>query len=428
VLFLYTVFVICCLALLLGGIVEQRNHHRHLRTIPVRILVNGSRGKSSITRLCAGALRGGGLMVVAKTTGTAARFIYPDATEEPVYRKFGIANVAEQISIVRRAAAFHPDALVIECMAVNPSLQEVNQTKLIQSTIGVLCNVREDHLEEMGPRLDDVARSLSRSMPVGGVCVTTEREQLPILRRQAEKRRCRLIEVDPEQVSDRDLAGFGWITFKENVAIALAIAELLGIDRRAALRGMWQAPPDPGALTVEEYRVAGQRLRFANVFAANDPGSTMQNVRMLWAQGAIRPPVHLVINCRPDRIERNGQMGALVPAIRPAQVFLIGEPTRSARATIPDPWQDRVVDLGGRRSGEALLAGMLRRLGRSASVVAVGNIHGQGEQLLAALARLEPVVPAGPPPAEATAMIPAPRSPAVGPPPVPVRGRSRDRW
>ena len=69
---------------------------------------------------------------MAKTTGTAARFIYPDATEEPVYRKFGIANVVEQIGIVRRAAAFHPDALVIECMAVMPALQEVNQSKLIR--------------------------------------------------------------------------------------------------------------------------------------------------------------------------------------------------------------------------------------------------------------------------------------------------------
>ncbi|GAA2502763.1 hypothetical protein GCM10010276_52230 [Streptomyces longisporus] len=65
--------------------------------IPARVLVNGIRGKSSITRLCAGALRGSGLVAVAKTTGTAARFIHPDATEEPVYRKFGIANVVEQI-------------------------------------------------------------------------------------------------------------------------------------------------------------------------------------------------------------------------------------------------------------------------------------------------------------------------------------------
>src|SRR5690349_13581874 len=175
-------------------------------------MINGIRGKSSITRLCAGALRGGGLTTVAKTTGTAARFIHPDATEEPVYRKFGIANVVEQIGIVRRAAAYRPDALVMECMAVMPALQEINQSKLIQSTIGVLCNVREDHVAEMGPTLDDVARSLCRSMPVGGICVTAERDRLHILREEADRRNCTLIAVDPDSVSDAEMSRFGWIT------------------------------------------------------------------------------------------------------------------------------------------------------------------------------------------------------------------------
>ena len=128
-LYLYCIFALWYLALAIAGVIEQRVHTRRLRTIPERVLVNGIRGKSSITRLCAGALRGGGLVVVAKTTGTAARFIYPDATEEPVYRKFGIANVVEQIGIVRRAAAYRPDVLVIECMAVMPALQEINQTQ-----------------------------------------------------------------------------------------------------------------------------------------------------------------------------------------------------------------------------------------------------------------------------------------------------------
>src|SRR5690349_25167918 len=100
--YLFTVYALGCAVALTAGVVEQRRHHRHLRTIPHRIMINGIRGKSSITRLCAGALRGGGLVTVAKTTGTAARFIHPDASEEPVYRKFGIANVIEQRSEERR--------------------------------------------------------------------------------------------------------------------------------------------------------------------------------------------------------------------------------------------------------------------------------------------------------------------------------------
>lgn len=423
-LFLYVVLLLSCAALLVAGVLEQRRHYAALAQIPTRVLVNGIRGKSSITRLCAGALRGGGLVTVAKTTGTAARFIHPDATEEPVYRKFGIANVVEQIGIVRRAAAYRPHALVIECMAVMPALQEVNQDKLIRSTIGVLCNVREDHLAEMGPTLDDVARSLSRSMPFDGICVTAEQDRLHILKEEADKRRCRLIAVDPESVTDEELREFSWFTFKENVAIALTVAELLGVDRATALRGMWDAPPDPGVLSVERYRTPdGKRLRFANVFAANDPESTLMNVRQLEELGAIRRPLNLVINCRPDRVERNGQMGAIVPDLAPDTVFLIGHPTKSARDGIPPGSPGRVVDLGGdRRDAQELTHALLAELAPDSSLVAVGNIHGQGELLLDHLGKLasdhddEPLPVAHPPETEPYSWVGSLNGPTSGAP------------
>lgn len=389
-LYLYFVLLFGSAVLLAAGIVEQRRHYAALHVIPSRVLVNGIRGKSSITRLCAGALRGGGLVTVAKTTGTAARFIHPDATEEPVYRKFGIANVVEQIGIVRRAATYRPDALVIECMAVMPALQEVNQSKLIRSTIGVLCNVREDHLAEMGPTLDDVARSLCRSMPENGVCVTAEQERFAILQEEADVRNCRLVYADPETVTDEELRGFSWFTFKENVAIALAVAELLGVEREVALQGMYDAPPDPGVLSVERYVTPeGNRLAFANVFAANDPESTLMNIDQLLDLGAVRRPLNVVINCRPDRVERNGQMGEIVPDLRPDNVFVIGHPARSAIDAIPAEWRDRAIDLGGeRRPADDFVPALLARMSDGSSLVAIGNIHGQGEELLEYLAEL----------------------------------------
>ncbi|MEU9462629.1 MULTISPECIES: poly-gamma-glutamate synthase PgsB [unclassified Streptomyces] len=389
-LFLYGVLVVCCVILLISGIVEQRRHFTNLERIPTRVLINGIRGKSSITRLCAGALRGGDLVTVAKTTGTAARFIHPDATEEPVYRKFGIANVVEQIGIVRRAASYNPDALVIECMAVMPALQEINQSKLIRSTIGVLCNVREDHLAEMGPTLDDVARSLCRSMPEGGICVTAEQDRFHILQEEADARDCKLIYADPETVSDEELRGFSWFTFKENVAIALTVAELLGVDRQTALQGMYDAPPDPGVLSVERYRTHDdKRLRFANVFAANDPESTLMNINQLLDLGAIDRPLNVVINCRPDRVERNGQMGQIIPDLQPEKVFVIGHPAKSAIDAIPSEWRHTAVDLGGdKRDPEEFMNELLGHLGPESSLVAIGNIHGQGELLLEHLAEL----------------------------------------
>jgi gamma-polyglutamate synthase len=391
--FLFGVYVGGCLFLLLAGLVEQRGHHRRLSSIPERVVVNGIRGKSSITRLCAGALRGGGLRTVAKTTGTAARFVFPDGTEEPIHRKFGIANIVEQIGIIRRAAALQPDALVIECMAVLPDLQEINEKKLVRSTICVICNVREDHLDEMGPTLDDVARSLSRSMPVGGICVTAEQDRLHILQEEADKRNCELVAVDPDSVRDDEMERFGWITFKENVAIALAVAQMCGVSRGEAMAGMVAARPDPGTVTVGTYVTDRGYLAFANVFAANDPESTLMNIHLLEDRGLLYDPLTVVINCRPDRIERNGQMGELTGWIEPDRIVLIGEQTHSARTAVPEELAHRVIDLGGDLDMDAFLDGVVFGPDGYGFVVAVGNIHGQGEVLLSRIAALPRAVP-----------------------------------
>jgi poly-gamma-glutamate synthase PgsB/CapB len=247
----------------------------------------------------------------------------------------------------------------------------------------VVCNVREDHLQEMGPTLADVARSLSRSMPVGGVCITAEREQLAILAEEADKRSCRLVVVDPESVTDAEIAGFSYYTFKENVAVALGVAAELGIARDIAIKGMWDAAPDPGVLTVETYQVGGKLLRFANVFAANDPQSTAMNFAQLYERGAVRAPIFTLINCRPDRVERNGQMGELVPDLHTEKLFLIGHPTRSARASVPRVWRGEVFDLGGTgRPVEEIFRTIVEAIDTEASLIAIGNIHGQGEILI----------------------------------------------
>jgi poly-gamma-glutamate synthase PgsB/CapB len=391
--FLFGVYVGGCLLLLLAGLVEQRGHHRRLNSIPQRVVVNGIRGKSSITRLCAGALRGGGLRTVAKTTGTAARFVFPDGTEEPIHRKFGLANIVEQIGIIRRAAALQPDALVIECMAVLPDLQEINEKKLVRSTICVICNVREDHLDEMGPTLDDVARSLSRSMPVGGICVTAEQDRLHILQEEADKRNCELVAVDPDSVRDEEMERFRWITFKENVAIALTVAQMCGVARGEAMAGMVAARPDPGTVTVDTYVIDGCYLSFANIFAANDPESTLMNIHLLEDRDLLYDPLTVVINCRPDRIERNGQMGELTGRIQPDLIVLIGEQTHSAWTAVPLELTNRVIDLGGDLDMDAFLDEVAFGPDGYGCVVAVGNIHGQGEVLLSRIAALPRAVP-----------------------------------
>src|SRR5512137_356517 len=85
--------------LILIGFGESHFHGRNLLRIPIRIHVNGTRGKSSVVRLIAGGLRESGTVTCAKTTGTLARMILPDASEYPIFRPAG-ANVIEQMRIV----------------------------------------------------------------------------------------------------------------------------------------------------------------------------------------------------------------------------------------------------------------------------------------------------------------------------------------
>jgi len=72
-----------------GGLGEGLTHRRRLRRIPIRIHVNGTRGKSSVSRLIAAGLRAGGIRTCCKTTGTLPRMILPDGSEYPVFRPAG---------------------------------------------------------------------------------------------------------------------------------------------------------------------------------------------------------------------------------------------------------------------------------------------------------------------------------------------------
>ncbi|MDE4986316.1 poly-gamma-glutamate synthase PgsB, partial [Francisella tularensis subsp. holarctica] len=83
-------------------IIENIVHNNSIKSIPSRIHVNGTRGKSSVAILIAAGVRAGGYRTVAKTTGTLARSIDVDGSETPVCR-IGVSNIAEQVKIMFKA-------------------------------------------------------------------------------------------------------------------------------------------------------------------------------------------------------------------------------------------------------------------------------------------------------------------------------------
>ena len=98
--FAFFILLILLIIFLGWGVREWHGHLRNLKSIPNRVIVNGTRGKSSVTRLIAAGLKAGGFNVLAKTTGTKPRMIFNNETEIPVVR-LGRANIHEQLSMYR---------------------------------------------------------------------------------------------------------------------------------------------------------------------------------------------------------------------------------------------------------------------------------------------------------------------------------------
>lgn len=360
-------FALVAVAVTVGcvALLEARWYRRQLQKIRYRIHVNGTRGKSSVTRLIAAGLRAGGIRTCAKTTGTLARMIFTDGTELPIFRP-DRANVIEQKRIVKTAVAEGADALVIECMALQPLLQSVCELKLVRSTHGVITNARADHLDVMGPTRLDVARALSATVPVGGVLLTAEdrADSIGVMREACEDRGSNMRNItadDAASVTPDELAKFSYLEHAENVALSLAVCESLGVARDVALQGMWAAEPDPGAMRVHQQTVRGDSWHFVNAFAANDPESTTRiwDAAYDYFPGVTRRV--LVMNCRVDRIDRSVTMAdACVQWKYYDRVVIIGSGTdvflrRLLKGGI-DP--DRILCLGN-ATGREVVATLL---------------------------------------------------------------------
>lgn len=308
------VLLMLCVAIMTYWRSATQAHRRRLDQLDVRLHVNGIRGKSTVTRLLAGVLREGGYVTVAKTTGSAARVISPNGHETPIARR-GAATINEQIDVVAEHVQRDVEALVIECMAVRPLYQQYSQEFMVRSDITVITNVREDHQEEMGETLEEIADSLSATIPTGGILVTGEgrghlRDRLAA---NAARRGSTLMYADPAEVTDEDMRGFDYLQFRDNVAIGLTVARLLDIPREVAIRGMWKSVPDVGVVRLRTYDILGKRILWVPLFAANDRESVILTFQNLQAQFPPDAPVIGILNNRHDRGRRAELFSHMVP-------------------------------------------------------------------------------------------------------------------
>lgn len=365
-----------------AGLFEMERHRRKRLLVPIRIHVNGSRGKSSVTRLIAAGLRAGGIRTYAKTTGSAARVIHTDGSETALYRQ-GPPNIREQLKIFRQATREKAEALVIECMAVRPDLQRISEHQIVRATHGVITNVRPDHLEAMGPREVDVAISLASTIPGQAAFFTGEDRYTDLMAEKAQSMGSSFHVADPGSVAPEELGGFSYVEFPDNLALALDVCNSVGVDRDTALAGMKRARHDPGALVPLRLDAQGKDIRFFNIFAANDPVSTA----FVWNQLGLgdTPETSMVlVNVRADRMRRTKDLAPLLGnEIRCAHYVLVGEMTYVLAAMLRRQGvaADLIADLGG-ESAESIWSHLQEQSGPESDIAGIGNMGGVGMRLL----------------------------------------------
>ena len=370
------------LVLIISGLLEFRSHQLVLSNIPVRIHVNGTRGKSSVTRLIAAGLRAGGKRTFAKTTGTAPRVIDAEGIDRIIHR-LRSPSIGEQVRLLKYFSAEKPDVVVMECMAVQPQYQWISEHQMVKSDIGVITNARPDHLDEMGPTDVDVVRSLCNSVPIDGTLITAEEKYKNILEEVAEQNGSEFLHSDEGSITDSELNKFSYIEHPQNIAIALDVCKKMGIKRDVALTGMHSVKPDLGALIVWKLKGENGLLQFVNGMAANDPVSTLQIWKFVIDRYPTTSGSAVFFNSRDDRPLRTNQMLELTfEEIKPEHFIIRGDKIASKVNRLIHHSPETKVQIFPLDDKIDSVSKSILDLPEDILVFAIGNQVGEGQNIL----------------------------------------------
>ena len=253
----------------------------------IKVLVTGSRGKSSIVRLLQTAFIHAGLESHARITGVVPRHI--SATGSQVISRSSGAHI-EEIRWWLKQLPVSAQAVVLENSAIMPEFQHL-AGQWLKPDITILSNTVPDHQEAWGPGQRDAADVLMAGVPQGGRLVLplsykTDQHLVKLIR----QRYCEAIFAEPASDVGQ--------TFRAvNLGLALETISQLGLATGDAVKAMSEMPKDRYDFDVIHY--GGAQLAMA--FSANDIRSTRSLFTSLqWAESDTR----LIYNHRRDRPAR----------------------------------------------------------------------------------------------------------------------------
>ncbi len=361
--------IIIGILLIVGGVVEKILHRARLKKIPIRILVNGTRGKTSVTRLMYAILKENGMTVVGKTTGSDAAILLPNR-EELAYRKpKRLVSIGEHTTFLKKISKQNVQAMVVECMAIMPENQYMMGEEMVRPTMTIVTNARVDHVAEIGETEEQTVETLALSITKETLVVSSDDRFKPHAKQ--------FLQVNEEPLPEGYLSSFGYPVFAENVQLALACATQLGIDKEVALAGMKKAIPDIGMRG--PFALPPDRV-FINGFATNEPDSAKMLLQA--SRKDIERPLYVLYNHRADREYRLKQFLPLVVSLANdnATIFVMGEDTKKSAS-----YFQRKGKITVSRVSDDPLEWLSSLTESNCDIFAIGNIGGAGRELIESL-------------------------------------------
>jgi gamma-polyglutamate synthase len=327
---------------------------RARRKIPLVFGGSGSRGKSSTARLKGALLNSMGYKVFIKTTGSESKILLSGRLQIMkdflLFRPFGKTTIWEQYKCTRLAQEYNADALVWECMALQPGY--ITQLKSwMNDSMSSITNTYPDHEDIQGPAGTDVAKSLIHFTPHAATLITSEEPMLPFLRQSALENRSQLLQADwldigllPQQILDR----FGYFEHPANLALTLLFAKELGVEPDYAMKEIADnILPDIGALKCfNPITDHSKQLEFINGMAANEKFGCLSNWQRLGLdQMTLENAPHIWITCivnnRHDRVSRSRVFAEmLVQDMAADRYYLVGNNIKGLELYIKESLQE----------------------------------------------------------------------------------------
>lgn len=353
--------------LLVLGLVEARRHRKNLNDVPIRILVNGTRGKTTLARLLIASFNAQGIRTMGRTTGSEATIIYPDGSVKPIVRKrrarvYELVPFFSEVSLESSRGVSSGlgsvQCVVVECMALQAENQVAFRDWLVRPTHVFITNTYVDHVPEMGPTRESTAQVLGLSVPKGASLYVSDSFYDGL-----DARVVHVCEKAP--IEDP-------VIHPSCMAMAWAFLKDMGFGIETLQAGVSAFVPDKGLL--EPFPLRGGGV-FVPSFSVNDETCMEETIRK-WSSSC-GGKVNVVFNSRKDREQRillfKNVMSRVCDLVD--DVLVIGD------------YPKKVAFYIGYGSVSCSVEEVFDKVSSSSGAVFVGlgNIKGAGEELIGKL-------------------------------------------